>query len=343
MSEQSNQIRDAIAQAIGENPVILFMKGTPDAAGVRLLRPHRRRAAGARRAVRRRRHPARPAHPPGALGALAVADDPAALRQRRARRRLRHRHRDVRERRAGRDARRRAARGGRARRSSPPWARGRWASRTACRRRRGGALARVRCRHARRDAAPPGPALGRAAPGRSSTRRACPAPRCGSTLEGAADTAQAIRRLAVRGAPLIGVAAAYGLAMEVAPPARPRHAGARLGAAALGAPDRGQPRLCRRPRARRRAGGGAGRRWRRAARDEAERIHAEEDAASAAIAAHGADLLAGARRIATHCNTGALAAGGQGHGAGGDPRAARSAARCTCSPARRGRCCRARG
>ena len=30
MSEQSNQIRDAIAQAIDENPVILFMKGTPD-------------------------------------------------------------------------------------------------------------------------------------------------------------------------------------------------------------------------------------------------------------------------------------------------------------------------
>ena len=31
MSEQTdNPIRDAIAQAIGENPVILFMKGTPD-------------------------------------------------------------------------------------------------------------------------------------------------------------------------------------------------------------------------------------------------------------------------------------------------------------------------
>ena len=30
MSEQSNQIRDAIAQAIGENPVLLFMKGTPE-------------------------------------------------------------------------------------------------------------------------------------------------------------------------------------------------------------------------------------------------------------------------------------------------------------------------
>jgi methylthioribose-1-phosphate isomerase len=49
-----------------------------------------------------------------------------------------------------------------------------------------------------------------------------------------------------------------------------------------------------------------------AARAEAQRIHAEEDAASEAIAAHGADLLAGARRIATHCNTGALAAGGRG-------------------------------
>src|SRR5919109_2836655 len=31
MSEQTdNPIRDAIAQAIGENPVILFMKGTPE-------------------------------------------------------------------------------------------------------------------------------------------------------------------------------------------------------------------------------------------------------------------------------------------------------------------------
>src|SRR3954468_6380191 len=35
-------------------------------------------------------------------------------------------------------------------------------------------------------------------------------------LTGAEDTAAAIRRLAVRGAPLIGMVAAYGLAMEVA-------------------------------------------------------------------------------------------------------------------------------
>jgi methylthioribose-1-phosphate isomerase len=35
-------------------------------------------------------------------------------------------------------------------------------------------------------------------------------------LKGAEDTARAIARLAVRGAPLIGVAAPYGLAMELA-------------------------------------------------------------------------------------------------------------------------------
>src|SRR4051795_10315451 len=40
-------------------------------------------------------------------------------------------------------------------------------------------------------------------------------------LEGADDTAEAIARLAVRGAPLIGVAAAYGLAMAVASDASP--------------------------------------------------------------------------------------------------------------------------
>jgi methylthioribose-1-phosphate isomerase len=130
-------------------------------------------------------------------------------------------------------------------------------------------------------------------------------------LEGADDTAAAIRRLAVRGAPLIGMTAAYALAMEVASEpglgslergwevlrdARPTavnlaHAVDRVRAAALAA---GPVRMAA------------------AARAEAQRIHAEEDAASEAIAAHGADLLAGARRIATHCNTGALAAGGRG-------------------------------
>jgi methylthioribose-1-phosphate isomerase len=131
------------------------------------------------------------------------------------------------------------------------------------------------------------------------------------SLSGAQDTADAIRRLAVRGAPLIGVAAAYGLAMEVA-----RQPG-------LGALERGWEVLRdARPtavnlayavdRVRAAALASGPTTIAAAARAEAQRIHAEEDAASSAIAEHGASLLAGAQRIATHCNTGALAAGGSG-------------------------------
>ncbi|MCW3049826.1 MAG: mtnA [Solirubrobacterales bacterium] len=130
-------------------------------------------------------------------------------------------------------------------------------------------------------------------------------------LTGAADTAAAIRRLAVRGAPLIGIVAAYGVAMEVA-----HQPG-------LGALERATGELRdARPTAVNlawavdrvhAAGLGAGPATLAAAvRAEAQAIHAEEDAASAAIAAAGADLLAGARRLMTICNTGALAAGGDG-------------------------------
>jgi methylthioribose-1-phosphate isomerase len=49
-----------------------------------------------------------------------------------------------------------------------------------------------------------------------------------------------------------------------------------------------------------------------AALAEARAIEAEEQAASEAIASHGAELLADARVILTHCNTGALAAPGRG-------------------------------
>jgi methylthioribose-1-phosphate isomerase len=45
---------------------------------------------------------------------------------------------------------------------------------------------------------------------------------------------------------------------------------------------------------------------------EAQAIEREEEAASDAIARHGADYLAGSRTILTHCNTGALAAPGRG-------------------------------
>jgi S-methyl-5-thioribose-1-phosphate isomerase len=139
------------------------------------------------------------------------------------------------------------------------------------------------------------------------------------TLSGAADTADAIKRLAVRGAPLIGVAAAYGLAMEVARTptvdaleraaallagARPtaRNLGwavERVLAAALAAPEE-MPA---------------------AARAAAEAIQREDEAASAALARHGADLLdatlpPGPVTVMTHCNSGALAASGRGTGLG---------------------------
>jgi methylthioribose-1-phosphate isomerase len=126
------------------------------------------------------------------------------------------------------------------------------------------------------------------------------------TLETATDTADAIRRLAVRGAPLIGIAAGYGLAMELA--ARSPD-DAQAGMRALRAARPTAVNLAwavDRVWAAARAGGAA------AARAEAERLEAEEEAASAAIATRGADLLAGVRRILTHCNTGALATGGTG-------------------------------
>jgi methylthioribose-1-phosphate isomerase len=134
-------------------------------------------------------------------------------------------------------------------------------------------------------------------------------------LTGADDTAAAIRRLTVRGAPLIGVVAAYGLAMEVA-----REPG-------LGALERGVEVLkAARPTAANlgwavdrvaaaaRAAGSAA--MAGAARAEAEAIEAENAAAGAALSERGADLLAGASRVLTHCNTGALACGARGSALG---------------------------
>ena len=129
-------------------------------------------------------------------------------------------------------------------------------------------------------------------------------------LHSAADVVAALKRLSIRGAPLIGVAAGYGVALELARDAdgleracaqlrasRPTavnlaHAVDRVCAAALAQPS------------------GPGRAA--AALDEAQAIHAEEVRFSHALARHGADVLAGCRSVLTHCNTGALAAPGRG-------------------------------
>ena len=129
-------------------------------------------------------------------------------------------------------------------------------------------------------------------------------------LRSAEEVADAIRRLQIRGAPLIGVAAAYGVALELArdpgPDALERACeslcAARPTAVNLfGAVDRVRAAV------QTAASDPAG-----AALSEARAIEAQEEAASAAIAVHGAEVLSGAGRILTHCNTGALAAPGRG-------------------------------
>jgi methylthioribose-1-phosphate isomerase len=111
----------------------------------------------------------------------------------------------------------------------------------------------------------------------------------------------AIRELAVRGAPAIGVAAAYGLALAAA-------RGDDLDAAA-------RALAASRPTAVNLA-------W---ALEEmrsdpspahARRLHEEEVARCRAMAAHAADLFGPGTRALTHCNAGALATGGYGSAVG---------------------------
>jgi methylthioribose-1-phosphate isomerase len=114
----------------------------------------------------------------------------------------------------------------------------------------------------------------------------------------AVEVAEAIRTLAVRGAPAIGVAAAYGYALAAALGEDLDEAAAVLGAA--------------RPTA-------VNLTWAldevRVAADPAERareIHREEVERCRQMARHAAELLDSGTRALTHCNTGGLATGGYG-------------------------------
>ncbi|WP_280851145.1 MULTISPECIES: S-methyl-5-thioribose-1-phosphate isomerase [unclassified Streptomyces] len=129
---------------------------------------------------------------------------------------------------------------------------------------------------------------------------------------------EAIRSLAVRGAPLLGIAGAYGVALAAArgfdvEEAASALAGARPTAVNLAVG-------VRRAEAAHRAELGrsgdqelaAG-----AALAAARRLHQEDAAASAAMAERGLALLdellpGGGHRILTHCNTGSLVSGGEG-------------------------------
>jgi methylthioribose-1-phosphate isomerase len=131
-------------------------------------------------------------------------------------------------------------------------------------------------------------------------------------LRTADDVADAILRLAIRGAPLIGVAAGYGVALALL--TDPTAAELERACAVLKGSRPTAVNLAWAVDRVARAASGAGDHppLAAAALDEARAIHAEELAASDALASHGAGLLGSSRRLMTHCNTGALAAPGRG-------------------------------
>ena len=118
----------------------------------------------------------------------------------------------------------------------------------------------------------------------------------------AAEVAEAIRTLAVRGAPAIGIAAAYGYALAAARghdldaaaavllASRPTAVNLAWALAELRRDDQEPAALARRARA----------------------LHEEEVDRCRRMAGHAAGLLAPGTRALTHCNTGALATGGVG-------------------------------
>ena len=123
------------------------------------------------------------------------------------------------------------------------------------------------------------------------------------------EVAAAIRRLAVRGAPVLGIAAAYALALAAA-----------RGAELKDLEDAGRMLVATRPTA-------VNIRWAvdrvlaravaaadvaAAVTDEARSIEAEDAAACSAIGGFGAELVAQGASVLTHCNTGMLCTAGIG-------------------------------
>lgn len=136
-------------------------------------------------------------------------------------------------------------------------------------------------------------------------------------VRSAAETADAIRAMVVRGAPAIGIAAAFGVVLAVRErggaavadwesalePERQRLAAARPTAVNL---SWALARMMRRMRA---FAGGDAQAW---ALAEAQRIHAEDVRDNRRMGELGAALIAGADSVLTHCNAGSLATGGFG-------------------------------
>ncbi|WP_344265696.1 S-methyl-5-thioribose-1-phosphate isomerase [Streptomyces sodiiphilus] len=125
---------------------------------------------------------------------------------------------------------------------------------------------------------------------------------------------EAIRALAVRGAPVLGLAGAYGVALAAARGDDVARAARSLSDARPTAVNLGYG-VRRALDAYRAVGGGPA--GASAALAEARALHREDAEASERMAAHGRELLSGLlpgrpHRLLTHCNTGALVSGGGG-------------------------------
>lgn len=120
------------------------------------------------------------------------------------------------------------------------------------------------------------------------------------------DVVDAIERLAVRGAPAIGVCAAYGMAIGIAAGEEPGSVAGRLVSS--------RPTAVNLEAAVRRVLGAIGSAGDRAERAlaEAHAIFDEDRASCDAIGKHGREELGDVRRVLTHCNTGRLATAGIG-------------------------------
>ncbi|MER7899081.1 S-methyl-5-thioribose-1-phosphate isomerase [Streptomyces sp. NPDC096046] len=129
---------------------------------------------------------------------------------------------------------------------------------------------------------------------------------------------EAIRSLAVRGAPLLGIAGAYGVALAAVRGFDVDEAASALASARPTAVNLAVG--VRRAQAAHRAAlaeGGDVRRAAAAALAAARQLHREDAEASGRMAEHGLALLdellpGGGHRILTHCNTGSLVSGGEG-------------------------------
>jgi methylthioribose-1-phosphate isomerase len=150
-------------------------------------------------------------------------------------------------------------------------------------------------------------------------QRALPEAEITRDLESAESVAEAIRQLQVRGAPLIGIAAAMGLVTAMRDQrtasradflTRAKELAALLGAARPTAVNL-RWALDRMLRVAEETPGDAADLWERL-RSEATAIWEEDRAMCRRIGEHGLTLLADGVNVLTHCNTGALATGGIG-------------------------------